>query len=681
MGDLNQDGIPDVAIGSGSFDELWVFLGLGNGRFRNPLSTTIDLGIGSFAPVLIAELTGDGIPDLHVLSFDGFATLIGHGDGTYSPGPITPVTALAPNRQLLDDFDGDRKLDLILTANTGLYLFRGNGDGTFGTGARFGDGTCRGVQAADFDHDKKLDAVFTCDSEVRIFQGRGDGTFLGPSIIPFSGTTTVVQVGDLNADGRADLVVAHNVPPQFHVLLGSGDGSFQEVFSHPLTVTFNDVEIADVDLDGHQDLVSVSTLIRGASVWFGNGNGTLSEPVDYVVGQVASEIEVSDLRGEGLRDVITVGIDCQCFSVLLNRGEGNFQNARSIDLGISSYSIQDHDFNHDGLSDLLVSSTKGVSIYYATGAQDEPFRPGWSQTIFGGTSYAIVADFNADGREDIAALGATGSVIFVFTGDTQGSFRRSDVIPLSHDSGSEMKLTAGDFNGDGKLDLATSYVDFAYGKGDGTFSPALQWTRYLNQDPYFAAAGDINGDGRTDLLFGTNQLGDPYLVELLSTPNGLRPRFVPLGSAGTIQDGKLLDLDGDGLKDLVLVTKSNNALALKGLPGGVFRTVWAQTIQEKPILGRPVSLRMGDFNGDGRADFAVAGPASYSVTVFLGNGNATFRPNAISFGAGVSPSWVVAGQFTAPFRSGFNDLVIQNGDGTLSLLPNITGITSLDNGN
>lgn len=334
------------------------------------------------------------------------------------------------------------------------------------------------------------------------------------------------------------------------------------------------------------------------------------------------------------------------------------------------WSFQKHDFNHDGRPDLLLSTTDGPVLLYGTGNALIPFRPGWVRPLSGGSYYAVIADFDGDGIDDIASINNTFTdTLTVFRGNASGGFTRS----YSTDIYNCPKLAVGDFNGDGKLDIATSYVQILTGKGDGTFWPP----QILSDNTFpslFVLAEDINGNGRTDLVFNRFHSTIHAITVLLTNPAGsgfLPPKYIQLMNNDDGEDVRYADLDGDGIKDLLITTDNVEVIVLRGLPEAEFEQAYYKKDTDLPFMGEPRTIQTGDFNGDGKLDFALPGPDSYSISVYLGNGDATFRYDS-NWDAGITPNWAAAGQFTSNSRPGRDDLVVSNGDGTLSLLLNLT---------
>jgi hypothetical protein len=224
--------------------------------------------------------------------------------------------------------------------------------------------------------------------------------------------------------------------------------------------------------------------------------------------------------------------------------------------------------------------------------------------------------------------------------------------PLTYTAGNYPDaLATGDFNGDGKLDIAVVNADgnnisVFFGKGDGTFQPAVNYGD--TEGPAYIVAADLNGDGKPDLAVANHKSSVGVFLNNGEGTFSQGPTDYSTGS-GTMSVA-VRDVNSDGIPDLVTANYSGHSVSvLLGKGDGTFLN--SATLK---VGASAYSVTLGDFNGDGKIDIAVSLQlnASGSVGVLLGNGNGTFQ-QVITSPTGESPTSLVATDF--------------NGDGKLDL--------------
>jgi hypothetical protein len=356
----------------------------------------------------------------------------------------------APDAVAVGDFTNNGIPDLVTANSAGntVSMLLGNGDGTFQSGVKSAVGKGpRDVAVGDFNGDGNLDIVTANLDDISVLLGTGKGTFGGPDT--FALPTVIgnqipqlplaVAVGDVNHDGKPDIVVAAIAPLAgvdkgfIDVLLGQGDGSFKVGSITPINSDFSLAELpypvrivlADLNGDGNLDIVTANPshgdFTTSISVLLGNGDGTFRETSDPNVGtSVVTSVAVGDLNNDHVPDLVVNGANgAPVVSVLLGKGDGTFQTPLVLTAPVlNTVTVALGDFEHDGNLDIATANRNfggsgTMTVFLGNGngtfsaALNFPFAANESTAM-------AVGDFNRDGFPDIAVTGGSSNTLVVF---------------------------------------------------------------------------------------------------------------------------------------------------------------------------------------------------------------------------------------------------------------------------
>jgi hypothetical protein len=631
LSDVNGDQIPDLLIEYLNEDTfqvaISVSLGLGNttgtfGQMQTAVSSPSTQSLPNPAYQL-ADINGDGHPDLIYLPGDGTAALaLGVGNGTFG-APSTVLSNLFLAQQTSDsqllqvgDFNNDGLLDLLISSSGMFAVYPGNGAGGFGPAP---DGQF---------------AVNSFNQE------------MSPNSSPQEPT-----VADFNGDGTLDVPIADSVYGTFSLVPGLGNGRF----AAPRAVAPNNISAS-------------------------SPNNT--EPADDIV-----VVAAGDVNGDGLTDVLALDYTNADVTgdpdvdIGLSDGKGGFSfstvipAATLIASGAEGVVPTLSDFNNDRHFDLLLLTENGLSVALSqpNGTLGTPTPLNFlTGALICSQGNVDVGDLNGDGNLDFVMSYAgntsscsgdsTASGYFVGLGNGKGGFN----ISFTQYGAMLTQALLSDFNGDGKLDLAVddgfqeasapvaTPISVLPGNGDGTFNIASAQIALSTWEISGMQVGDFNADGKQDLtLLSQGNIPSPGQFPdnstfgiLLLQGNGNftfgQPVLIAPGTEET--DVEYADVNGDGLPELIasvfqtLQSSATSYFGLSILPNtgnGTFGT--PINLLAPPQSPFAASALVGDFNGDGLPD-VLAKNSSFGLAsaLYLNQGGSSVALTA-------TPATVVQG--------------------------------------
>jgi hypothetical protein len=230
-------------------------------------------------------------------------------------------------------------------------------------------------------------------------------------------------------------------------------------------------------------------------------------------------------------------------------------------------------------------------------------------------------------------------------------------------------VALGDFNGDGKLDLAvanlsSNNVSILLGTGVGTFSAPTNFA--VDEGPVSVAVGDFNGDGKLDLATANEGNGSRNVSILLGTGSGTFGAATSVTLGGNFPTSVAVgDFNGDGKLDLAVPITTFNGIVPVGVSIllGTGTGSFSAATTSAPVDSRNQNVAVGDFNGDGKLDLAVAGSDSSSILLGDGTGSFSAPTNVV-----VGGRYVAVGDFNGDGKLDLamvdgNSLLISLGDG------------------
>jgi hypothetical protein len=286
----------------------------------------------------------------------------------------------------------------------------------------------------------------------------------------------------------------------------------------PYAVTFqtktDSVAIGDLNADGKLDLLTSNagtvTLISGGSVFLGNGDGTFTFSRNIIGGRLPHWATLVDTRNRGILDAVIDATSSNDVAVLLGNGDGTFAAATANPTQLGPQMTVSGDFNRDGFPDLATCDSGASDVEVMIGNGDGTFQAPVRWSAGSGPQYLAVADLNADGALDLVVAAFGQSTVGLLMGHGDGSFQDGGTIATEAAS-----VGTGDFDGDGRIDIVavSALGDMKIVQYDTLF---LTWSVTLTvttgKRVNDLAVGDMDGNKQPDVVLSNGNDGTVTVV-------------------------------------------------------------------------------------------------------------------------------------------------------------------------
>jgi len=541
------------------------------------------------------------------------------------------------------------------------------------------------LAVGDFNRDGVMDVVtgnYSSAGTVSVLLGKGNGTFASHVDYTVGGPVNSIAVGDFNGDGILDIAVVYGFENAVvGVLLGNGNGTFKPFIATTAGPQGGSIAVGDFNGDGKLDvaIADYQSPSLGVDIMLGNGNGTFRAPVSYATAGDPVMVVVADFNGDGNLDLATVNTESETISVLLGNGNGTFQTHQDNSTASNfCSSLAAGDLRNDGKID-IVAGCGTVEVLLSKG--NGTFEAAKTYSAPAGVTAVVLGDFNGDGKLDVAGVNEElYGMVSVLPGKGTGKLETAVVFGTNiFPTG----VAAADFNGDGKLDLVTANNGSTQsGDNPGDISVLLSngKTLFAGRSDYplsfgaysGIAAADVNGDGKPDLIVPVTYVAQISIA--LNKGNGIFKPFVayplPTGAVAVVAG----DFNNDHNADIAAANGSGSITVLLNSGSGTF-----PAYKEYSMNGISYGLAVGDFNKDGNLDIVATNLTQDTVSILLGNGTGAF-PSFATYATGSFPYAVTVGDFNgdgwpdlavADQRGGTVSILLNKADGSGTFLPKV----------
>jgi hypothetical protein len=545
-GDFNGDLLPDVVVASAGAGAPGgeVLIGGVTGALSRPVfnATPTNAFTLSATPTAIAvgDLDDDGYSDWVIAHADSNLLTLTLAATNGAPGTSwTLASVLEPRGVVIQDFNADGIPDLVTVNASANALYYHQGRGTVG-GVYFDPPTPLPVgnrpvaTALASASSTGAPYLFTLDeggATVSAIESLTTGAFVAPSLYKGGAGPSAIALGTFNADAVLDAATTDASADQIEVRLGASGGTFG--IASPVSLPAWSAPVAliavDLDKDGKTDLVAALEGIGQLAVLWGDGLGGFSSPTLVGVGSSPEALLAADLDGDGILDLASADMGSDQVSIVYGQGSGGqssraFAAAVMLPMGKAPRGLAALDLDGAGCLDLVTADSGAgtLTVLHCNPAAARQYLAPAPSPACSGARALVKGDFDNDGRVDLAVSCADG--VAVLRNPGTGALESPALHPTG---GAPVSLDAADLDGDGWLDLIASVpgsgaVAVLFGAKDLAFSPPRLWA--AGGAVGSTVAADVNGDGRLDLCASVElSFGALAGAGVLLMPGGCQP--------------------------------------------------------------------------------------------------------------------------------------------------------------
>ena len=358
---------------------------------------------------------------------------------------------------------------------------------------------------------------------------------LSPVTYPVGANPTNMAIADYNNDTKPDLAVTNQVSNDISILLGNGTGGFLPQTSVTVGSGPYSVVAGKFNADNNFDLAVANSGSNSVSILLGNGDGTFSAPTNFVVGPSPISIAIGDFNGDAKPDLATAnfgGFFSGTISILLGNGGGGFALPLTVQTRSQPAFVAVGNINGDSSPDLAVANfgANSISTYLGNGNGTFTLRQNLATSL--GPVAVELADLNGDGRNDLTVANYNGDSVASYFGDTTGGFGSSF---LQYNGLNPISLTTANLGEVGGLSVVSAL------SGANRVKMSFTVDYGVGSNPSAVRAADFNGDGKID--FATTNAGSNDVSVLLNTCK--------------VAKGNLFDFNRDRRTDFAVYRPSN----------------------------------------------------------------------------------------------------------------------------